>query len=186
MAPKAKSKLTNAPSTPPVPTQKPNWPPLTPLPSPYDLALTTLVPDQIITISRLFTSSLAQKYVSFLKTLPLVTTPGKPKRGDAVRVNDRFQIDDADFARRLWEETSLKSLVMEGDVDGEQLTDGERRGMWGGDVLGLNPNMRIYRYSEGQFFDQHCKFIPFRFSPSLLRFLESPSSTYLYFPSLGG
>jgi hypothetical protein len=27
----------------------------------------------------------------------------------------------------------------------------------GGEVVGLNPNIRIYRYSPGQFFDAHCK-----------------------------
>lgn len=26
----------------------------------------------------------------------------------------------------------------------------------GGDVVGLSPNIRIYRYSAGQFFDAHC------------------------------
>lgn len=27
----------------------------------------------------------------------------------------------------------------------------------GGEVVGLNPNIRIYRYTKGQFFDVHCK-----------------------------
>lgn len=27
----------------------------------------------------------------------------------------------------------------------------------GGDVVGLNSNIRIYRYSKGQYFDAHCK-----------------------------
>jgi hypothetical protein len=27
----------------------------------------------------------------------------------------------------------------------------------GGEVVGLNPNIRIYRYRPGQFFDAHCK-----------------------------
>lgn len=26
--------------------------------------------------------------------------------------------------------------------------------------VGLNPNIRIYRYSKGQFFDQHCMHLP--------------------------
>jgi len=26
---------------------------------------------------------------------------------------------------------------------------------WGGEVVGLSPNIRIYRYSKGQFFDKH-------------------------------
>lgn len=151
MPPKSKTKISKAttPATNQGQTQntapRPAWPPLTPLAPSSDLGLSTLIQDQIITIPRLFTSSLSAKYVSFLKTLPLVTTPGKPKRGDAVRVNDRFQIDDPNFAARLWSETALQSLVTEGDVDG-----------FGGEILGLNPNIRIYRYTEGQYFDQHC------------------------------
>ena len=27
----------------------------------------------------------------------------------------------------------------------------------GGEVIGLNPSIRIYRYTKGQFFDCHCK-----------------------------
>ena len=27
----------------------------------------------------------------------------------------------------------------------------------GGKVVGLNPSIRIYRYSKGQFFDCHCE-----------------------------
>jgi hypothetical protein len=27
----------------------------------------------------------------------------------------------------------------------------------GGEVVGLNPSIRIYRYSKGQFFDCHCE-----------------------------
>lgn len=73
-----------------------------------------------------------------------------------MRVNDRFQIDDPEFARRLWEETALRELVLEGEIDGVTLGKEEWNRLWGGEVLGLNPNIRIYRYSEGQFFDQHC------------------------------
>ena len=66
----------------------------------------------IVTIPSFFPKSLCRDYVSFLKTLPLQTTPGKPKRGEAVRVNDRFQIDDWGLARRLWEETGLREVVL--------------------------------------------------------------------------
>jgi hypothetical protein len=31
----------------------------------------------------------------------------------------------------------------------------------GGEVLGLNPSIRVYRYTKGQFFDCHCEFIFF-------------------------
>jgi hypothetical protein len=78
-----------------------------------------------------------------------------------VRVNDRYQIDDPAFAERLWSGTALKNLVTgaveEGALD---LTREQRRDLWGGEVIGLNPNIRIYRYSKGQFFDQHCMQTP--------------------------
>lgn len=111
---------------------------------------------QIYTISNLWTASLCKSYVTFLSSLPLVTTPGKPKKGDAVRVNDRYQIDDPAFAQRLWSETGLQALITGSAEHGTlDLTETQRRELWGGEVIGLNPNIRIYRYSKGQFFDQH-------------------------------
>lgn len=44
-----------------------------------------------------------------------MTTPSRPKRGEAVRVNDRFQIEDAAFARRLWEQTGLREALLQGE-----------------------------------------------------------------------
>jgi hypothetical protein len=166
-------KQTNATKPPSTPSP-PNWPPFKPFVPPSNLSLSTLVESQIVTISNFWTSTLCKSYVNFLKTLPLVTTPGTPKRGDALRVNDRFQIQDEQFANRLWEETGLRDLVCGGDDETEDgMSLEERRTLWlenlpditlkcktdgsrGGDVIGLNPNIRIYRYSKGQFFDCHC------------------------------
>lgn len=98
-----------------------------------------------------------------------MTTPKRPKRDEAVRVNDRFQIEDAGFAERLWSESALRELVLgagrERDQDQDQDEDEDEddredrpdADTWGGDVLGLNSNIRIYRYTPGQFFGQHCK-----------------------------
>lgn len=74
-------------------------------------------------------------------------------------MNDRFQVEDPSFADRLWSETGLKQLVAEPCIDGKELSDVERRALWNGEVLGLNSNIRVYRYSKGQYFDQHCKFL---------------------------
>ncbi|RJE17749.1 hypothetical protein PHISCL_09913, partial [Aspergillus sclerotialis] len=137
------------------------------------LTLTCLLPDQIYLINNFLTSTLCKTYVSFLSSLPLATTPGKPKKGDAVRVNDRFQIEDRRFAEMLWGSTALRELVMnlEEDEEGDGVEEGEgapRRGkgqkrtmkeIWGGEPLGLNPNIRIYRYSRGQFFARHFDMI---------------------------
>ncbi|KAK4541503.1 hypothetical protein LTR36_007949 [Oleoguttula mirabilis] len=170
--------------------QPPNWPPLNPLVPTSDLQLVPLLEDQILTIPRFWPAGLCKTYVTFLASLPLVTTPGKPKKGDAVRVNDRFQIDDPAFAERLWSGTALKELVEGAVVDGEALSEDAKRALWGGGVLGLNSNIRIYRYSKGQFFDQHYDdanniMFPSASSPSavaakttwtLLLYLTSPAT----------
>lgn len=174
MPPKSKSskpKPTTQPNSPKSEPPKPNWPPLRPLLPAADLALTCLLPDQIYLINNFLTSTLCKTYVSFFSSLPLTTTPGKPKRGDAVRVNDRFQIEDRRFAEALWEATALRELVLDFEEEEEEEEDedggnGERKRtrtmkeIWGGEPLGLNPNIRIYRYSRGQFFARHCMFSP--------------------------
>ena len=161
MSPKIKSK-----AVPPKKTKlaaeaapTPNWPALQPLVPVSDLSLETLLQDQIVVIRNFWTSSLCKNYVSFLSTLPLVITPSQPKKGDALRVNDRYQIDDPAFAEQLWGSTALRELVTgtSGDDQEDGMTVDERRRLWGGEVCGLNPRIRIYRYGKGQFFDQHCK-----------------------------
>lgn len=139
-------------------TSKPKWPAISPVLPAEDLEPVQLWQDQIIIIPKLWTASLCKTYVSFLSTLPLTTTPGKPRRGEAVRVNDRFQVEDADFAARLWSETALRNIVSSPTLEGRQMTADEAKVLWGGEVLGLNSNIRIYRYTNGQFFDRHCKF----------------------------
>ncbi|EEP77140.1 conserved hypothetical protein [Uncinocarpus reesii 1704] len=156
MPPKTKPKASNQKSKFISETDKqqppPNWPPLKPLIPPSDLWLETVLPDQIYVIRNFLTSTLCKNYVSFLSTLPLVTTPGRPKKGEAVRVNDRFQIDDSAFAERLWKETALDQVLL-GAVGAE------KEDLWGGNVVGLNPNIRVYRYTKGQFFGQHCGYL---------------------------
>ncbi|KAH8667394.1 hypothetical protein BGZ60DRAFT_409148 [Tricladium varicosporioides] len=152
--PKAKtsSKVEESPQPPP------NWPAFKPLLPASDLAFETIVDSQIVVARNFWTGTLCKNYVSFLKELPLTTTPGKPKKGEALRVNDRFQIMDEAFANRLWVETGLRELVCgrDGDIGYEEsMTPEERNALWGGEPIGLNPKIRIYRYTKGQFFDQH-------------------------------
>jgi len=183
---KALKSKTSEPTIPP-----PSWPEFKPSMPVSDLSLSTLVDSQIVLIRHFWTSTLCKNYVSFLGNLPLVTTPGKPKKGDALRVNDRFQIVDHAFANRLWVETGLRELVCEDDqqnIDGELMTKKERQNLWGGDPIGLNPSIRVYRYSKGQFFDCHYDqsnvlTLPTKPSPTpakttwtLLLYLTSPAT----------
>lgn len=109
---KSKTSKAGQPGVPPVPAAgPPSWPAFKPpLPvidlSPEPHAAT----DKIILVPSFFPRNLCRDYVAFLKTLPMQTTPSRPKRGEAVRVNDRFQIDDPTFARRLWEQTGLQEV----------------------------------------------------------------------------
>ncbi|KAJ5648297.1 hypothetical protein N7490_004669, partial [Penicillium lividum] len=153
----------------PIPPPSPTGHPSAPLLPTADLSLVPLVPDQIYLIQNFLSSSLCKTYASFLASLPLTTTPGKPKKDEAVRVNDRFQVQDARFAEMLWSGTALKELVTtrfaedeevyneDGEYESLSLEDLAKRAkeVWGGEPLGLNPNIRIYRYSPGQFFAQH-------------------------------
>ncbi|KAG9010823.1 hypothetical protein FRB94_009730 [Tulasnella sp. JGI-2019a] len=136
----------------PLPT--PEWPPLNPLVPTTSLFLEPLVPSQIILLRNLFTSVLCARYTSFLSSLPLSTTPLTKSRDLALRINDRYQIDDPLFASRLWSQTALKDLVMGYE---EQVIWGDGRGKdaIAPEILGLNPNIRVYRYRESQFFDKH-------------------------------
>ncbi|KAF6241015.1 hypothetical protein HO173_000809 [Letharia columbiana] len=138
----------------------PGWPPLQPLIPTTDLALETLLEDQIILIRNLFTSTLCKKYVSFLSSLQLITTPAKPKEGEAIRLNDRIQFNDPAFAEQLWGSTGLRSLISGSaeNVEPNGLTYEGAKKIWGGEVCGLNPRIRIYRYGQGQFFGQHCMY----------------------------
>jgi hypothetical protein len=154
----SKKKPTPA-TTKPEPTP-PNWPPLRPLVPSTDLYIEPLLTNQIYIIRNFFTANLCKAYVSFLTSpssaIDLITTPLKPtSRDHAVRVNDRFQIQDASFAEMLWGVTCLKDVVC--DRRGVEEEEKNAR-IWGGTPLGLNPNIRIYRYTPGQFFAQHCMF----------------------------
>jgi len=188
--PKKHSKPAKSASEPdPAP---PNWPAFKPLLPASDLSILTIVPSQILTIPNFWTSTLCKNYVSFLKTLPLTTTPGKPKKGDALRFNDRFQVMDWGFANRLWVESGLREMI-NGNEEGEEgeeygMSKEERRALWGGEVIGLNPSIRIYRYTKGQFFDCHYDesnilSLPTKPSPTpakttwtLLLYLTSPAT----------
>ncbi|KAJ5888114.1 hypothetical protein N7495_008155 [Penicillium taxi] len=145
----AKSKKADSKPQSTTTTQPPNWPPLRPLLPPQDLTLTPLLPSQIYLIRNFLPSTLCKTYAQFLASLPLTTTPGKPKKGDAVRVNDRFQVQDARFAEMLWSGTALKELVTERFVeDGYGEDDGSNndnktvdlmakmKNAWGGVPLG--------------------------------------------------
>lgn len=117
---KSKGPATQTTSATP-PSAPPSWPPFKP-PLPVTHLTLELHPStpRVALLPHFFPRSLCREYVAFLRTLSMQTTPSRPKRGEAVRVNDRFQVEDALFARRLWEQTGLKEALLE---DNEHLRD---------------------------------------------------------------
>lgn len=115
------------------------WPTLSPSGTP--LALVTLFPD-LYSLPAVFSPALLTSFAAFLPSLPMAPSQIKRQRGEASRTNDRFQVDDLDFAKRLWERTGLREVCA-----GLQ---SKRKG--GASAVGLNSNIRIYRYREGAYF----------------------------------
>ena len=152
----------------------PKWPPLRPPPpKAHTLSLTPLLPSHIYTTTGLLPAPLCKAYVSFLSSLQLSTTPLQRGKDYAARVNDRFQVWDPGFAKVLWEGTALRELVLsfleeedDYEEEGEEGGGGEKGegdgegNIWDGVPIGLNPNIRVYRYSKGQYFAKHCTFFP--------------------------
>lgn len=72
-------------------------------------------------------------------------------------MSDRFQVDDAVFAERLWSGVGgLRDLLL-GDGGGGGGDGGKEEGKWGGEVVGLSPKVRVYRYGKGGYFGCHCR-----------------------------
>lgn len=110
--PKSTTAKAKAPATQ---TEKPAWPAFKPPLPLLKLQPATMLDSRVVLIRNFWPKSLCRDYVSFLRTLPLTTTPGKPKRGDAVRVNDRYQVQDQAMADRLWLHTGLKDALENDD-----------------------------------------------------------------------
>ncbi|KAG8977628.1 hypothetical protein FRC05_000884 [Tulasnella sp. 425] len=102
-------------------------------------------PDQILLIHNFLDPAECKAFCSFLEKLPLVVTPAA-KRGEADRVNDRISIPSPSFAESLW--TALGPHV--GNIPSFQshLSPPAR-------ASAFNSNIRLYRYSEGQYFGAH-------------------------------
>ncbi|KAL4539192.1 hypothetical protein Ndes2526B_g02548 [Nannochloris sp. 'desiccata'] len=62
--------------------------------------------------------------------------------GEAFRDNDRITIQSPELADHLWTQTGLRQVLTDVNISGER-------------AVGLNSNLRIYRYSKGQRFGRH-------------------------------
>ncbi|GBB98154.1 hypothetical protein RclHR1_03150017 [Rhizophagus clarus] len=107
-----------------------------------NLQIETIYQDQIVIIPSFFTPKECTNMIDFInKSIPLESASQSliPKKGEAYRDNDRFSIEDIKFSQELYK-SGLGSLV-------STLTKKP--------AAGLNPNIRIYKYSAGQKFGKH-------------------------------
>ncbi|KAI8056061.1 hypothetical protein BDF22DRAFT_599728, partial [Syncephalis plumigaleata] len=100
-----------------------------------------LLADQIIVFANFLSPTECHALLNMAHQLPMTITP-PPKRDEAYRDNWRFSVDDPTFADRLWR-AGL-------DVACTQLEGGLHR-----QAVGLNSNIRLYRYDSTQRFGQH-------------------------------
>lgn len=109
------------------------------------LDITVLEPDQILTVQSFLTRTECSNLIRLIDSLPLELTP-PPKRGEATRVNQRASIQSSSFASTLFDLitphlpdiSSFQKHITPAPVP----------------VL-CNSNIRLYKYSEGQYFGQH-------------------------------
>ncbi|RKP35571.1 hypothetical protein BJ085DRAFT_5225, partial [Dimargaris cristalligena] len=133
------------------------WPPIQL--QPY-LTLQEVIPDHVFTIPRFFTAVDCRRWIELAEQparFPPEPRTVVPRPGHAYRNNSRVAWHDAEFARRLWDESGLAELLAPWWVLGAQLANsgpppkrpGVRR------PVGLNDNIRLYRYRPGQRFGAH-------------------------------
>lgn len=115
------------------------FPKLAPKPS---LQVTELEPNQIYLIHNYFTAKECGALIRhFESSLRLRTVPAIPKPGEAFRSNDRDSFNDAALAEKLWRLGLDKAC---------QTTPGIAQVSLPRQPVGLNSNLRVYRYRVGQ------------------------------------
>ncbi|KAG9286420.1 hypothetical protein G9A89_014586 [Geosiphon pyriformis] len=123
------------------------WPSLSQKP---ELETKILVLNQIVSITSFFSLKECTNFIDFIdQFIPLKAANPTliPKKGEAYRDNDRFSVEDRSFAETLYAITGLSKMIFSLIPCNSSKTVKT--------VVGLNPNIRIYRYSPGQKFGPH-------------------------------
>ncbi|XP_051121849.1 uncharacterized protein LOC127245153 [Andrographis paniculata] len=114
----------------PVIKQKPN------------LLSTRLKDDDLITIQNYFTPAESKAFIDAAESIGFAHQGSLgPTKGEAYRDNDRISVCDPVLAEAIWQ-AGLKKLFSDFKIRGKV-------------AVGLNPNIRFYRYTAGQYFGPH-------------------------------
>ncbi|CAN0891617.1 hypothetical protein LINGRAHAP2_LOCUS17097, partial [Linum grandiflorum] len=115
------------------------WPAIKPK---KNLQVTRLKDTDLFTVSEFFTSSESKAFIEIAESKGFVHQGSLgPTKGEAYRDNDRISVDDPALASSIWE-SGLSRLFADIKIRGKV-------------AVGLNPNIRFYRYKAGQRFGRH-------------------------------
>ncbi|KAL2920579.1 hypothetical protein RDABS01_012070 [Bienertia sinuspersici] len=115
------------------------WPVIKPK---HKLQFNFLKGNDLITVPNFFTSFESKEFVKVAESLGFVHQGSLgPTKGEAYRDNDRISVNDPDLADMIWE-SGLNKLFQDIKIRGKV-------------AVGLNPNIRFYRYKVGQRFGRH-------------------------------
>ncbi|XP_019442164.1 PREDICTED: uncharacterized protein LOC109346818 [Lupinus angustifolius] len=121
------------------PAAEPKWPSIKPK---NNLQITRFRDFDLFTVQNLFSSPESKAFIKVAEAIGF-THQGSlgPAKGEAYRDNDRISVNDPDLANTVWE-SGLSKLFSDIKIRGKV-------------AVGLNPNIRLYRYTVGQRFGRH-------------------------------
>ncbi|KAJ0705475.1 putative prolyl 4-hydroxylase, alpha subunit [Helianthus annuus] len=116
-----------------------NWPHIKPK---SDLRITRLKDHDLFTVQNFLTAAESKAFIKAAESIGFVHQGSLgPTKGEAYRDNDRIAVNDPFLADTLWE-SGLSKLFSDITIRGKV-------------AVGLNPNIRLYRYKVGQRFGRH-------------------------------
>ncbi|OVA00147.1 Oxoglutarate/iron-dependent dioxygenase [Macleaya cordata] len=119
--------------------KKAKWPKIKPK---RDLQINRLKDTHLFTVPNFFTSLESQAFVKAAELMGFVHQGSLgPTKGEAYRDNDRISVNDPVLAETIWE-SGLNNFFSDIKIRGRV-------------AIGLNPNIRFYRYKVGQRFGRH-------------------------------
>ncbi|GJN30104.1 hypothetical protein PR202_gb18383 [Eleusine coracana subsp. coracana] len=115
------------------------WPAVKPK---KNLQINRLKGTHLLTVPGFFTSAEAKAFIDIAESMGFSHQGSLgPLKGEAYRDNDRISVSDPSLAQTIWE-SGINRIFTDINVSGKVAT-------------GLNPNIRFYRYTEGQRFGRH-------------------------------
>ncbi|XP_043716591.1 uncharacterized protein LOC122664709 [Telopea speciosissima] len=119
--------------------KKAKWPVIKPK---RDLQITRLKDTHLFMVQNFFTSAESMAFIKAAESIGFLHQGSLgPTKGEAFRDNDRVSVNDPVLAETIWE-SGLRIIFSDIKIRGKV-------------AVGLNPNIRFYRYKVGQRFGRH-------------------------------